>query len=53
MQSLDSQNVTEAIPQLLEGMVALGDKAREVIHSIGGNGHCPQISKELLEALIK
>lgn len=53
MQFTGSQNVAEAIPQLLEQMVALGDKAREIIHSIGGNGSCPEFTQELIEQLTK
>ncbi len=35
----DHNDVTRMIPELLDMMIALGEKARQVSQALGGNGH--------------
>ena len=42
---------TKLIPQLLEQVQVMGDLARRISRSLGGNGHCPELSGELVKEL--
>ena len=41
------------IPKLLDDLQALGELARRISHSVGGNGHCPELSETLLKELAR
>ena len=43
--------VADLIPQLLDRLVVLGDLAHQISHALGGNGHCPELSRELVKKL--
>lgn len=45
-------NPAELLPQLLDEMITLGEKARYVSQALGGNGHRPEKAAELIEDLI-
>jgi len=42
----------QLLPQLLDEMIALGEKARCVSQALGGNGHRPEEAGKLIEDLI-
>ena len=39
------------LPQVLDQLVVLGDLARQISHSLGGNGHRAGAMKELVAIL--
>jgi hypothetical protein len=41
------------LPQLLDELIALGDVARQLNYALGGNGHRPDQTRELIEKLVK
>ena len=43
----------QLLPQLLDEMIALGEKARYVSQALGGNGHRAGQAAELIEDLVK
>lgn len=43
----------QLLPELLDEMVALGEKARYVSQAFGGNGHRPEQASKLIEELIE
>ena len=46
-----SDDPAQLIPQLLRQMIELGQLAQQISHQLGGNGHCPQLTQELLAQL--
>ena len=48
---IPEDDAAKLIPKLLDDLQALGDLARRISHSVGGNGHCPELSETLLREL--
>ena len=48
-----SDDPAQLLPQLLDQLIALGDMARQISHALGGNGHRPEVARELIEELAK
>ena len=46
-------DLSELLPQLIDHLIDLGELAREVKRALGGNGHYPANSKDLIQQLVK
>jgi hypothetical protein len=46
-------DLAKLIPKLLDDLQVLGDLARRISHSVGGNGHCPELSETLIRELVR
>jgi len=49
--SLIEINPAQQLPELLDQLIALGQRAQELRHAIGGNGHWPEELKEVMQYL--
>ena len=49
--TLIAATAAELLPELLDGMIALGQMAEEISHALGGNGHRPEQLKEITRYL--
>ncbi len=45
-------NPIELLPELIDQLVAHGEMARRLSHTIGGNGHRPEKTTELIRKLL-
>ena len=41
------------IPELLDQLIALGDKAKQVFRALGGNGHRAEVAAQLIGELAR
>ena len=46
-------DLTELVPKLLDQMIALGEIAKQVSQTLGGNGHREEAVRELASMLSK
>ncbi len=45
-------DLSKLIPQLIDHLIDLGDLAREIKRVLGGNGHYPEKSTDLIKQLV-
>ncbi len=50
-QLVTPQDAAQLLPQLLDGMISLGQIAHELSQALGGNGHRPEQLKEIIRTL--
>jgi hypothetical protein len=44
-------NLAQSLPRLLEGIIALGELARQISQAMGGNGHREEAAGEIVSML--